>query len=58
MNTSSTSLSPLNAAYLVTWDNDLLALMTDNAFTQTHPALQILAPTTLLNALRQIAPSS
>jgi putative PIN family toxin of toxin-antitoxin system len=41
------------AAYLVTWDRDLLDLMTDECFRQDFPNLTILDPPTLLRAFSQ-----
>lgn len=40
-----------NADYLVTWDNDLLDLMTDEAFRAQYPRLTILNPVALLQLL-------
>jgi putative PIN family toxin of toxin-antitoxin system len=39
------------AAYLATWDQDLLDLMGDEAFRQQFPALNILEPPALLRLL-------
>jgi uncharacterized protein len=42
-----------DASYLVTWDRDLLDLMSDNGFCQQFPCLNILEPPALLRLLHR-----